>query len=106
MPNFWAPAYFAPSWRFGEEEGWRKTKGQPLEREDYVDNLLSVAWLLNVANVTATAVGDAGFGNFLKGNGVGVCNVLWADHAGNLEFTNLEVDARLLAPVDDEIAVR
>ena len=106
MPNFGHRPFFAPSWRFGEEEGWRKTLAELLEREDNVDNLLPVPRLLNVADVTTAAICDAGFSYFLERDGVAVRDVLRANDASDLKLANFEVDARFLTPVNDEVAVR
>src|SRR3546814_9462015 len=67
---------------------------------EYVDDLLPVTRLLHVRDRAAATVGEAGFGDFLVGNGVPVVDVLWPDHAGELQFADLEVDPGLL-PTDD-----
>jgi len=40
------------------------------EWQDDVHDLLAVAWLLDIGELTSAAVGDAGFGNFFRGDRV------------------------------------
>ena len=69
---------------------------EPLERSDDVEDLLTVAGLLNVGDLTAATVGNGGLGDLGVGDGVGESNVLRANNSGHGQFANFEVGIRAI----------
>ena len=61
-----------------------------------VEDLLTVAGLLNVGDLTADTVGNAGLGDLGVGDGVGESNVLRANNSGHGQFANFEVGIRAI----------
>src|SRR6185312_12012894 len=77
-----------------------------LERRVAVSDLLTPGGLLDVAHPAASAIGDAGLGDALVGNGVVAVDIGRPDDAGYGEHAQFVVHADLLLAADDEIAVR
>ena len=77
-----------------------------LERQDDIHHLLAVARLLNIGDLAAAAVSDAGFGDLAGVDRVVALDVFRPDDAGDNQFANFEVDANFLFAFDDEISVR
>ena len=65
----------------------------------------SPAWLLEIGDMAASAIGDASLGDLFIGNGVGGCDVLRPDDTGNLQFADFVIDANFLAAMDHKISV-
>src|SRR5437660_3547274 len=77
-----------------------------LERQQHIHDLLAIAWLLHIGDLTAAAIGDAGLRDFAGVNGVVALNVLRPYDTSHDQFADLVVDANLLLALDHEIAVR
>src|SRR5690606_14547707 len=76
------------------------------EGNDDVVDLLPVAGLLDVGDLPAATIGDARFRDLVVVDCVVGIDVLGADHAGDPQFAQLEVDAYLLTSGDHHVAVR
>src|SRR6185437_2080003 len=63
--------------------GGATLKRRTSERPYDIEELLPVAWLLHIRDLTAAAVRDSRFGNLRVANRIGVGNVFRPDHAGN-----------------------
>ncbi len=70
-----------------------------------IDQLLAVAGLLHIGQLTASPVGDTRFGDLAVLDRVRVGDVLRADDAGDQQFAHLEVHPDFLATGDDQVAV-
>ena len=75
------------------------------EGEEDVEELLAVAGALDVGDLAAAAVGDAGFGEAVVADGVVAADVLGAEDTADLQLAEFAVDADLLAGGDGEVAV-
>ena len=60
-----------------------RRSGQALKRQQYIEELLSVARLLNICDLTTAAVGNSGFRNLLTVDRVFVGYVLRPHDAGD-----------------------
>src|SRR3546814_18094773 len=69
-------------------------------------SLAAEAWLLNVGDLAAAAVGDPGLGHLVVADGVGRGDVGRTDHAADHDLADLEVEAHFLPAVEDHLAVR
>ena len=76
------------------------------ERQQDVGHLLAIARLLEVEDLAAAAIGDAGLRDLRGIDGVVALDVLGPHDTGDDQFADFEVDADLLLALDHEIAVR
>ena len=77
-----------------------------LEREQNIEDLLSVPRLLDVREVAAATIIQTCLRDLLVIDLIVVGDVLGTDDAVDHQLANLVVDPGFLAPVNDEIAVR
>ena len=75
------------------------------EWQENIHDLLAVAWLLDVCDLTTSAVGNARFSNLFRGDRIVRGNVFRADDTGNDQFPDLEVDADFLTSLNHHVAV-
>ena len=76
-----------------------------LEWPDGVVDLLSPRRLLKVSLTSAPAIGDAGLGDPVIGDGVVQRDVERVDDPSDGELAQLVIDAHFLRPRDDKIAI-
>src|SRR6267143_6034875 len=92
-----------------EHDLFRKTgthfSGSCSERQQYVHYLLAVARLLDVGDLAAAAIGDAGLRDLAGIDGVVALDILRPHDAGDDQFADFEIDPDLLLAFDHEIAV-
>ena len=67
-----------------------------LKWEKYVVYLLPIARLLNIANMTAPAVRNAGCGDLIVGDSILTCDVFGAHKTRNCQLSHLEIHPDLL----------
>src|SRR5690606_128592 len=77
-----------------------------LKRRNLIENLLAVRRLLNLAQTSATAIGNASFGDLVVGNRVVAGNIARTHDTGDVQHTQFVVHAHFLRSADDKIAVR
>jgi hypothetical protein len=68
-----------------------------LERQEDIQDLVAVPRLLNIGDLAASAVTDAGFRNLLAGNRVVGGDVFRTDNAGYNQLSDFEVHPDFLA---------
>src|SRR6195256_4180118 len=76
------------------------------ERQQHVHHLLAVARLLDVGDLAAPAIGDAGLRDLAAIDGVVALDVLRPHDAGDDQFADFEIDPYLLLAFDHQVAVR
>ena len=76
-----------------------------LEREDDVVELMTVARGLQICDMSASAVRDTRLGNLAVLDDIVMRDVFRSDDAGDQKFANFEIDANLLATLDDKVSV-
>ena len=84
----------------------RRVLAPPLERQQHVHHLLAVARLLQIGDLAAAAIGDAGLGDLAGIDGVVALDVLGANDAGDDQLADFEIDPDFLLALDHQIAVR
>ena len=80
-------------------------RGGRLEREQDIENLLSVPGLLHVGELPTSAVRNPCFRNLRVVDGIGRGDVLGPHHAGDEELADFKVHADFLPALNDEITV-
>lgn len=77
-----------------------------LERRDDIEHLGAVTRLLDIGDLAAAAVSDAGLGDLFMRDHVGRIDVLAADDAGDLQVAGLKINSHFLMSGNHQITVR
>ena len=88
-----------------------KRRGSPvryadLERQKYIEDLLTISALLNVRNLPAASIRDTRLCDLVGVDRVVALDILRSHNSCDYEFTHLEVDTNFLLPFDHQVSVR